>query len=43
MGSWNWKEYDKKNDILNQPWYLDRVDDYFDSTYCDFYTRIKGE
>lgn len=43
MGGWNWKQYDKKNDILNQPWYLDRVDDYFDSTYCDFYAKIKGE
>lgn len=43
MGGWNWKEYDKKNDILNQPWFLDRVDDYFDSTYCDFYAKIKGE
>lgn len=43
MGGWNWKEYDKKNNILNQPWFLDRVDDYFDSTYCDFYARIKGE
>lgn len=43
MGGWNWKEYDEKNDILNQPWFLDRVDDYFDSTYCDFYAKIKGE
>lgn len=43
MGGWNWKEYDEKNNILNQPWFLDRVDDYFDSTYCDFYAKIKGE
>lgn len=43
MGGGNWKYYDieKKKELINQPWYLDRVDDYFDDTYCDFYAKIK--
>lgn len=43
MGGNNWKWYDinKKKQLLNQPWFLDRVDDYWDSTYCDFYALIK--
>lgn len=41
MGGNNWKYYEEKQSILNQPWFLDRVDDYWDSTYCDFYAKIK--
>ena len=43
MGGANWKYFDyaKKKELLNQPWFLDRVDDWWDSTYCDFYARIK--
>lgn len=41
MGGNNWKYYEGKTDIMNQPWFLDRVDDCFDSTYCDFYAKIK--
>lgn len=40
MGGNNWKNYEYKDSILNAPWFLDRVDDYWDSTYCDFYARI---
>ena len=40
MGGNNWENYEGKDSILNAPWFLDRVDDYFDSTYCDFYARI---
>ena len=43
MGGDNWKCYDKKAELINQPWFLDRVDDHWDSTYCDFYARIKEE
>lgn len=41
MGGKNWEAYDKKDSILKQPWFLERVDDWWDSTYCDFYARIK--
>ena len=23
-----------------KPWFIEKVDDYFDSTYCDIYVRI---
>lgn len=44
MGGGNWKYWDteKKVELMNQPWFLDRVDDCWDNTYCDFYARIKG-
>ena len=41
MGGNNWKYYEHKADITNQPWFLDRVDDHWDSTYCDFYAKIE--
>ena len=43
MGGNNWKYWnlDEKVELMNQPWFLDRVDDNWDSTYCDFYARIK--
>lgn len=41
MGGNNWKYYEDKESIINQPWFLDRVDDYWDCTYCDFYAKIK--
>lgn len=40
MGGANWKYYTGKVELMHQPWYLDRVDDEFDSTYCDFYAKI---
>lgn len=40
MGGNNWKYYEHKADITNQPWFLDRVDDHWDTTYCDFYAKI---
>ena len=45
MGGNNWKYYDyeSKVKLINQPWFLDRVDDYYDSTYCDFYAKINDE
>ena len=41
MGGNNWKWYGGKRELMTQPWFLDRVDDYWDSTYCDFYAWIK--
>lgn len=40
MGGNNWKRYKYKRDITEQPWFLERVDDFWDSTYCDFYALI---
>lgn len=41
MGGGNWEHYGDKASILNAPWFLDRVDDWWDYTYCDFYAKIK--
>lgn len=40
MGGGNWNVYSEKESIAGQPWFLDRVDDWWDGTYCDFYARI---
>ena len=40
MGGDNWKNFENKDSILKQPWFLDRVDDWWDGTYCDFYAKI---
>lgn len=40
MGGWNWKRFQEKDAILSQPWFLDRVDDWWDGTYCDFYAKL---
>jgi hypothetical protein len=40
IGGNNW-EYYGGSDIERQPWFLEKVDDYFDNTYCDIYVRIK--
>ena len=39
IGGGNWSHYYK--DVVNQPWFIEKVDDGFDSTYCDIYARIK--
>lgn len=39
IGGGNWPYYYKE--VVNQPWYIEKVDDAFDSTYCDIYARIK--
>jgi hypothetical protein len=44
MGSNNWLDLPDINErakIVQAPWFLGRVDDYYDNTYCDFYARIK--
>lgn len=40
IGGGNWNDYGG-NELSKQPWFLDKVDDYFDSTYCDIYALIK--
>lgn len=41
IGGNNWKDCGARAKIIGQPWYLGRVDDSFDSTYCDIYAKIK--
>lgn len=41
IGGGNWSYYFKE--VINQPWFIERVDDAFDCTYCDLYARIKVE
>lgn len=40
IGGRNWSEYGG-HDLEKQPWFLEKVDDYFDETYCDIYAKIK--
>ena len=39
IGGRNWLTYRKE--VEDQPWFIEKVDDPFDSTYCDIYARIK--
>lgn len=44
MGGNNWLDLSYVNErakIVQAPWFLGRVDDCYDNTYCDFYARIK--
>lgn len=38
IGGGNWLYYYKE--VVNQPWFLEKVDDSYDSTYCDIYAKI---
>lgn len=38
IGGWNWQTYYRE--VIYQPWFLEKVDDAFDSTYCDIYAKI---
>lgn len=40
LGGHNWKDFDGKQELISQPWFLDRVEESFDSEYCDFYAQI---
>lgn len=42
IGGRNWVSYGGP-DLEKQPWFIERVDDYFDSTYCDIYARITNK
>ena len=39
IGGGNWFYYYKE--VVDKPWFIEKVDDNFDSTYCDIYARIK--
>lgn len=39
IGGGNWPYYYKQ--IVDQPWFLEKVDDWFDKTYCDIYAKIE--
>lgn len=43
IGGNNWKYFDGPTKVANQPWFLEKVDDSYDSTYCDIYAKIKKE
>lgn len=38
IGGNNWPHY--FNEVVGKPWFLEKVDDSFDSTYCDIYAKI---
>ena len=40
IGGGNW-DYFGGNELMKEPWFLDRVDDYYDETYCDIYASLK--
>lgn len=39
IGGYNWIDYGGE-EIAAQPWFFEKVDDSFDSTYCDIYVKI---
>lgn len=39
IGGGNWDSYGGP-DLEKKPWFVEKVDDYFDSTYCDIYAKI---
>lgn len=41
IGGNNWNYYGG-NEIAKQPWFLDKADDLWDSTYCNIYCRVEG-
>jgi len=38
IGGGNWSYYGKE--VKDKPWFIEKVDDAFDSTYCDIYAKI---
>ena len=43
LGSTSWTDEKIKAEVTRQPWFLAKVDDSFDSSYCDIYARIGRE
>ena len=37
----NWSYYCEE--VVSQPWFIEKVDDAFDSVYCDIYARINTQ
>lgn len=42
IGGYNWLDFGG-NELEKQPWFLEHVDDWWDGTYCDIYSKIKEE
>lgn len=42
IGGGNWLAYGG-DELKKQPWFLEKVDDYFDHTYCDIYAEVNGD
>lgn len=42
IGGNNW-EYFGGPELTKEPWFLEKVDDSFDNTYCDIYAKIKTD
>lgn len=40
IGGNNWSYYNGP-ELSKQPWFIEKVDDAFDSTYCDIYAKVK--
>lgn len=40
IGGMNWLAYGG-DEISKEPWFIEKVDDPYDETYCDIYARIK--
>ena len=40
IGGYNWSYYDGP-ELSKQPWFIEKVDDASDSTYCDIYAKIE--
>ena len=38
IGGGNWRDYFQQ--VVDKPWFLEKVDDYFDDTYCDIFAKI---
>lgn len=38
IGGCNWEAY--KENVIHEPWFLEKVDDYADNTYCDIYAKL---
>ena len=41
--SQNWTYYDCHKDVATKPWFIEKVDDNFDCTYCDIYVKISSD
>lgn len=40
IGGNNWFDWKADQLVGKQPWFLEKVDDYFDRTYCDIYVLV---
>lgn len=41
LGSTSWTDEETKSSVTRQPWCLAKVDDYWDTSYCDIYATIR--